>query len=236
MISIQQYRAAIGSFHGGKSNHVTLADNDDNPPVTKHDADPPGITRKKIVRLITLSLVILNVSLLGMKTYELVTEENSPLSLDLIRTLLTIGGVELNPGPTINEQRLMAELVLGAEDESSKNILLKIKSMNDLNTNRKTLSTCKVDELKTLAKYILAWDASELDNMAKTFTKEGLVTMILNRLKNLMPEDCKSCGIMTYFLPSDYTKSGLNCIKCDPRMCRNSLSDKSYWMSSSSLI
>ena len=51
-----------------------------------------------------------------------------------------------------------------------------------------------------------------------------------------MPEDCKSCGVKYWFTPSDYTKSGLKCLKCDRKMCENCLPDESHWSYSSGLI
>ena len=162
----------------------------------------------------------MNVSLLGMNTCDPVTEENSPLSLSLIRTLLTIGGVELNPGPPMmTEKSLMAELVLGAEEQSSKDILIKIESVHDQKATRNVLNTANTEQLRHLAKYILAWD-EETSKMAKNYKKEGLITLIYNCLKILMPEDCKSCGIRYWFTPSDYTKSGLNCLKCYVRCAK----------------
>merc|ERR1711954_178091 len=151
------------------------------PSVTKNDADPHRGFRKKHLRVIILSLIILNVSLLGMNTCDLVTEENSPLSLSLIRTLLTIGGVELNPGPPMmTEKGLKAELVLGAEEQSSKDNLIKVESVHDQKTTRNVLNTANTEQLRTLAKYILAWD-KETSKTAKNYKKEGLITLIYNR-------------------------------------------------------
>ena len=116
----------------------------------------------------------MNVSLLGMNTCDLVTEENSPLSLSLIRTLLTIGGVELNPGPPMmTEEGLMAELVLGAEEQSSKDILIKIKNVHDQKITKNILNLATTEKLRPLAKYILAWDEETL-KMAKNYKKKAL--------------------------------------------------------------
>ena len=88
----------------------------------------------------------------------------------------------------MTEKDLMAELVLGVEEQSSKDILIKIKNLHDQKTTRNILNVATTEQLRPLAKYILAWD-EETSKMAKSYKKEGLITLIYNRLKILMPED-----------------------------------------------
>ena len=71
------------------------------------DSDPDRRFTKKYLRVIILSLMILNISLLGLNTCDIVTEEISSLIISLIRTLLKMGWVEVNPGTTMMTEKIL---------------------------------------------------------------------------------------------------------------------------------
>ena len=56
----------------------------------------------------------------------------------------------------MTEKDLMAELVLGAEEQSSKDILIKIESVNNQKATRNVFNRANAEQLRRLAKYILA--------------------------------------------------------------------------------
>ena len=72
-----------------------------------------------------------------------------------------------------------------AENKETKEVLLKVKTDQTYEVNAKALMALEVKLIHQTAKY--------LDINSESFTKEGVVYMILKKLFSLMPNRCDGC-------------------------------------------
>ena len=149
-------------------------------------------------------------------------------------TLLLIGNVESNPGPGMTEERIMAELILGAPDDITKKILSKYKTKAGENANYAQLKSAKVEGLRKVLAYLMNWKDEEGKSMTSKYLKEGLIIVIMKRLKNLMPSSCGTCKSLIYFLPSDECDENFKCIKCERNMCNSCIDQNSSYFKAAS--
>ena len=240
MNDLTSYRAAIGLFHGRAIKDIILVKSDgnrledmiknarssetketihieENKKTEKFEvnqnssniSDETTVTNQNLtkLRLLICCFIVLTIG--------------TVMNRGLIRILLQIGGIEQNPGPeTMTDALLLAELILGADDDNIKKILTGIKDPYDRVTNQQTLQTVKVDNLREVARYLGNWNEDEMED-AKKYTKEGLIIIILNKIQAMMPTNCAKCHTKNYSLPSDLDRNSLKCVRCDKAMCRD---------------
>ena len=174
MNDLTSYRAAIGLFHGRAIKDIILVKSDgnrledmiknarssetkemihieENKKTEKFEvnqnssniSDETTVTNQNLtkLRLLICCCIVLTIG--------------TVMNRGLIRILLQIRGIEQNPGPeTMTDALLLAELILGADDDNIKKILTGIKDPYDRVTNQQTLQTVKVNNLRGVAQYL----------------------------------------------------------------------------------
>ena len=209
MISIELYRARIGAFNAPKTRDVTIAHDD-----KKFDFSPQGEQYIETWASISLKLPV---------KFSVV----SIMTLALIKILLVIGNVESNPGPAQTDRELaLADLIIASDDDDIKKVLSLTKLTNSTKDNHVALRGAKFEPLQVTLKYLMNWDDDEAKGPFSCYTKEGIIHLILRRLRNLLPELCGSCGDSTHFSPSEYSHDAIACLKCERLMCNSCCSDE----------
>ena len=207
MISLDQYRAKIGAFNSTKvkgkdSTDVTLAPSDPSFDFSPPLGDQSYTTWANICLKIPLKSSIVTL-----------------ISLALLRILLVIGNIESNPGPT--HDLVMADLIISSDDDNIKKVLTQFKVPNSLNANYQALKKVKIEPLKATLKFLMNWNEEASTNSLQCYTKEGIMHLILRRLKNLLPDTCGSCGKESHFSTTDYDDSSVLCLRSERKMCDN---------------
>ena len=207
MITIQQWRATIGVF--GQSKVKTKAPSDlpefdDCYDVTKKEPNKTAWVKNK--KLSTVLLIYLAAGMVISLNPEGVTE-----------TLLVIGGVETNPGPTNAE--VLGVLIKDSPSEPITRLLCKIRTDVDDKTNIKNIlktgkdSAC-VDDIKATCVYLSNSGENEFDDLLK----DGLAESVISRLNQLFSECCSTCS-KTYTIGRQETPE-ITCEKCGKGSCQ----------------
>ena len=113
-----------------------------------------------------------------------------------------------------------------SDDGNIKKVLSLTKLSNSSKDNYLALKGAKLDPLQDTLKYLMNWGAEDAKGPMSCYTKEGIIHLILKRLRNLLPEMCGSCGDSSHFSPSEYTHDSVLCLKCERKMCNSCYSDE----------
>ena len=198
-ISIDQYRACIGTFAARK---CSKSENTHSPVVLDHNSEmtdglseflltpPPhfiGPWKVNMIALITLLMVM--------------------LTMQAQANLLIIGGIEPHPGPDTIEKRatVLAELVCKAETQSVKDVLHLYKPNMTHAELENSLKSATADKLIAAIKFL---GVPLTEKPKKGIAIEKLIV----RVQTLFPDECQICK-------EDYTvklgeKPLLSCAIC----------------------
>ena len=213
-ISLELYRARIGSYNSIKSKDVTLFD-----PV-EMDFSPPPEPPPLVFRLswkqgsLALLLVLINVLCHSQ--------------------LLIMGCVERNPGPTPSpnpspprspqpltreemQEDILAKLICDTNDNTVKDVLRLYKPSMTNPQLTKSLKTANVPALVTTMDFLGISNADK-------YKKDTIVDKMIVRIQSLFPDSCAMCK-------QDYvvhysTTSLLSCAKCNQGIHSRCLAQK----------
>ena len=211
MISLELYRARIGAFNAPKSRNVTLAHSDSD---TNFDFSPTEEQYSATWASSSLKIPV-KFSVMTIMTFA------------LIRILLNIGNVEANPGPAqVTKELVLADLIIASDEDNIKRVLSLIKLNNTVNHHYSALKGAKLEPLQDTLKYLMNWSVEDAKDPMSSYTKEGIIHLILKRVRNLLPEVCGSCSNSSHFSPSDYSEDSVLCLKCERKMCNSCYTDE----------
>ena len=98
----------------------------------------------------------------------------------LIDTLLWIGNVETNPGPTVEKKDVVDEifipLISTAPNDEMKKLFAKITTLNNKNELSTLFGTMRVPKLINNAAYDHSWDDVQENSFAALWRKMELLT------------------------------------------------------------
>ena len=259
MVSIETYRARIGTFNGaGKTRQVSSKSFDP----SLLDRDVPQHEYFQVLRINNLLLfmfsllylVLLVPILLSTDTknipqgwtgshvsqqcldnYEVFHKSYSILKSSVLATQLIIGNVEANPGP-VDLKEFLAFLFVDAEDIVVKEVLKEIKASQDRQTNLKKVKSKNVDALKATLAYLHDWNKD--DEMIKSeidvYTKEGIAILLIKKIYNMAPQKCSTCLQTSHFKPGEYCI--LSCVRCTRSACTNCYESEKAKLNSLSML
>ena len=236
-ISLEQYRSAIGCWNNNKARvqHpeapiISLDDSDD---TSRHHSDYAGGPWK--LHALALLLIVTTCILCqgppnlqrpisssrngvipsaACFSYQVPTTGNSDqqslIPSACIRMLLMIGGIEPNPGPDTNEQiaemdQILADLSSNAPSNDIRNAIRAYDPRLDLKALETAIRRRNRDNLVDTMEYL------EVENPSE-YSKEGLVTAVICRIQNLLPDKCNLCNEQYCVKLSDTPL--LSCYKC----------------------
>ena len=114
----------------------------------------------------------------------------------LIDTLLEIGNVETNPGPTVEKKEVVDEiltlLISTVPNDEMKRLFAKITTLNNKNELYTLFGTMRVPKLINIAAYVHSWDNETRKLIRSSLKKDGIVDLIVKRLRALDPVICSS--------------------------------------------
>ena len=215
MISIQQWRAAIGCFGSIKSTKSPSGGFKMPENVSEIKSDKSLF----ILGISGIACVFLSLSLLPFSNYNLDTgigncgQHHGPV----VQTLLIMGGVEQNPGPTPTE--IFGDLIKNAPSDDIKKTLNKFKTDADYKTNVNNLNSLKVtvENLRETLAYLRNVDKN-LDQNLNLYLKSGLAVLIVQRIDQLLPETCSTCG-KGFAIGREETPA-ITCVICSKGCCQ----------------
>ena len=237
MVSIETYRARIGSFNAGKSKQ-SGSDSGFDPTLLNDHSQSEFLkvlrTKRKSIFLLSLLIVVLLVfcnyqkvphgwktrssatNLIG--NLESLSIAETVLKASVVASQLIIGNVEANPGP-VDLKEFLAFLFVDAEDASVKEVLKEIKASQDNVTNLKKIKNKSVDDLKATLAYLNDWDKNDenIKSEIDSYTKEGIAHLLIKKISNMAPLKCSSCLKVSHFKPGE--SCVLACIRCNRGAC-----------------
>jgi hypothetical protein len=244
MISIDAYRARIGSFQNDRSKQRGSSLNLNEFPFMKDGQHSPGLTRifqsqKKSCFLILVCFVLLSFmcketltegksedSQTNLSCRILTPMESKEISISFIAhaavlaSKLLIGNIEPHPGPS-DLKEFLGFLYTDTEEPNIKEVLNDFKAAQDKATNLKKLKTKKVDNLKATLAYLNDWDKDEdiINEEIESYTKDGIALLVLKKIYAMAPERCASCLKTYYFKPGEHCT--LTCFRCNTGACKD---------------
>ena len=241
MVSIETYRARIGSF---QMRSMKKSFSSFNPDDFINRTETSFGFRAKLTKKQAFCSLLICLTLLSSVWMESHTEKgfersheneacqrqkphqnkednilNSTVHEEVLKVQLLIGNIEANPGP-VNLKEFLGFLFTDTEDPCIKEVLNDFKAANDKDTNLKKLKTKKVDYLKATLAFLNDWDKDDamIKEEIEAYTKDGIALLVLKKIYNMAPETCPTCSKTYYFKPGEYC--ALACVRCDRGACK----------------
>jgi len=225
-VSLEQYRAAIGSFNGGSHQSMdnSLYDNSDISDIS--DSSLGSSSQRETIliqkasqtggswKLHAIALMLLSLSLIS-----------TCIALPCQKLLLVRAGVETNPGPICaekrqdNQKKSLAELCVNAPDMEPGTKAFKKTAIRDCirlyqvssetasrdASNKTKLNANDRDILLATLEYL---GGRNMDD----YTKPAVITALIARIDHHLPHSCSMCESDHTIIQG--TESLLNCSKC----------------------
>ena len=118
------------------------------------------------------------------------------IALQCQRTLLIVGGVELNPGPPAvsgreesgeTQETIIAQLCFEAPNLEVRNCLRLYNPKNSIRQHKMEFGKCQKSVLVSSLRYLHVTDQDQ-------FTKPTCVNNLICRIQNLLPDQCNICS------------------------------------------
>ena len=118
------------------------------------------------------------------------------IALQCQRTLLIVGGVELNPGPTGSDKQeetvekqenIIAQMCFDAPNLEVRNCLRLYNPKNSIRQHKAEFSKCQKAVIVNTLDYLHVTDQDQ-------FTKPACVNNLICPIQNLLPDRCNICG------------------------------------------
>ena len=206
MISIEQWRASVGSFSSKKFKQTSTQDVNFELPEKDVFSDDNRwkVSRKAVILAFMCPLVTFSLVFGG---------QNYPA---VIESLLIRSGIEQNPGPT-SPAEVVGFLIVNAPNDDVKKTLNKYSTEKDHTENTKSLNkpSIKLDDLKKTLVYL---ENRSDDSGLCDILKEGLVELIVKRVEHLLPDTCDTCG--KGYAISIHEEPRIKCIICSKGCCQ----------------
>lgn len=187
-ISLEQYRARIGSFAAKKCKSKDAFDTE--------VLDPPDIDTSPPT-MISISWKTASFGLLLLLLCALCQSQ-----------LLLMGGIEPHPGPTTEEtlnkrESVIAELVVKADSDTVKNVLRIYKPAMHYNQLQKAFERMPIKPLIETMEFLGVPGCER-------FVKTSIINRLIRRIKSYFPDECAMCS-QEYVVPLGETVL----IRCD---------------------
>ena len=196
-ITLTQYRASIGVWAGRGlrkiSKPITKPNAQGKPPVIDSNSRPIKGPWKMHATVLVYIIVFLLIgptytnatTLASSSSSQLIIAdpETDVISASCLKALLQIGGVELNPGPSIAD--VLAELAALAPDNDVRHCIRAYRADDAFAKQYQALNKYKKATIEATAEY--------LNLPAEDMKKSAQVTRVIVRIQNLLPDSCQIC-------------------------------------------
>ena len=209
--TIQQHRAAIGLYGAVKAAKGNPGESEEEEHSHCSDPDLQGRTPGMQIwkgpwkwHALTLCLMFVVMT---------------PIPLSCLKTLLVIGGIEQNPGPTVSTEEQkegLVKLIASCTNEDT----IKVLGLYDPSKTKHQ----QIVALKTLHVPVLRSACTELKVQTVGLSKDKLVDIMHLRIQALLPDICMYCSD-TYQVKPDEDPT-ISCYVCEQGVHDKCLTDK----------